>query len=69
MVPLLNDVMPVRRTLVPLRSDLAAVCSLVVPVIRLVVILRSFYGAAAQIGWRRPINIYGAAAQVRAVLY
>jgi hypothetical protein len=39
-----------------------------VPVSRPVALLRSFYGVVAQVGWRRSINLNGAAAQVRAVL-
>jgi hypothetical protein len=68
-VPVCNDVAPVRRMLAPLGSDLAAVCSVMVPVSRPVALLRSFYGVVAQVGWRRSINLNGAAAQVRAVLY
>ncbi|NKF24353.1 hypothetical protein [Solimonas marina] len=58
-----------RSKLAQLRSDLVAVCRSPVPVSRPVVLLRSFYGAAVQVGWRQSINICGVAAQVRAVLY
>lgn len=68
MVPVRNDVAPVCREVAPLRSNLAAVCSSPVPVSSLVGVLRSFYGAAAQLCWRPSINFFGAAAQVRAVL-
>lgn len=76
MVPARNNLALARRMLVPLRSDLEAVCSFMVPVCRhlgllrsAVPVLRNFYGVDAQIGWRQSLNLYGAAAQVRAVLY
>lgn len=71
-----NNVAPVRRMLAPLRSDLAAMCSAVALMRRSLGLLRSpmgalriFYGADAQVGWRRSLNSYGVAAQVHAVLY
>lgn len=69
LAPACNDVAPVRRMLLPLRSDLAPVRILSAPLSMLVVLLRSVYGAAAQVGWRPSVNTWGAAAQVRAVLY
>lgn len=52
LAPVRKDMAPVRRKLAPPRSDLAAVCSLPVPVSRPVVLLRSSYGDAAHLGWR-----------------
>ena len=71
-----NSVAPLRRKLLPLRSDLAPMCrllasprSVLVPVRSDLAVLRSSHGARAQIKCRQPINSYGAAAQVSAVLY
>lgn len=70
-----NDVAPVCRMLAPLRSDLAAAFSFVVPLCRTWGLLRSklpalriLYGAAAQIRRGQSLNLYGTTAQLSAVL-